>query len=346
MFGLAGGLLSTMLAFSLLLVGFDTLAAPQARKSDTKAANTGAPKAPKAAKATTATPKATKAPKAAPKAAKVPSSKGKTASPKAASQPRVDSQKALPSGRAKALFREANQAYNEGNYGTARKLFETLASQPDWRHFFVYYNLGNTYFRLQQYGKALANYRKAQRMKPNDPNLLHNIQLLYQRINKDEQTIPQLRIKFLFWYYLLSLKQLFLVVLLATYLGLLLWGVHIRRTSTQQNTGLRWYVAAAMTVVLVLWISLGIKVYREELRQVGVITAERITARSGYGRQFEPLFRLSQADEVLIKERVDVTNKEGQVEKWVRVEIFLYDKERKQRTKQIGWIPYRTVEAI
>lgn len=246
----------------------------------------------------------------------------------------------------KALFEKGNTLYNKGHFAKAAQTFRALTHNPKWTNFSVLYNLGNCYFRLQQYGVALAFYRKAQRHRPNDLDLLHNIQLLYQRVGKNEQTIPQLRLKFLFWYYLLSLKQLFFLVIFMTSVGLLLGAIYIRRSAVHGRFGLRWYAAVWMTIVVMLWISLGIKVYQEELRQVGVIKQDRITARSGYGAQFEPLFRLSQADEVLIRERVRVQTASKQVNEWVRIEIYLYDKQQKRRIRQVGWIPSRTLEEI
>lgn len=249
-------------------------------------------------------------------------------------------------GTPKERFQQANQAYNKGDYLQASTLFLSLLKQDKRKSFSIFYNLGNCYYQLQQYGLSLAYYRKAQRLRPNDLNLLQNIQLLNKRAGRTESTIPQLRLKFLFWYSLLNLKQLFWLVLLLTYLGFVLWAVYIRRSSTKQLYGMRWYVVGVMAFVAILWLSLGLKVYREEIRKVGVVTVERITARSGYGAQYEPLFRLSQADEVIIKERLLVKGTDKTQQEWFRVELYLYDKQSKRRVRQMGWVPGSAIQTI
>lgn len=71
-------------------------------------------------------------------------------------------------------FSLANQRYAEGRYEEAVSLYETLieggaASAP------LYYNLGNTYFKLGRIGKAILNYERARRLSPQEEGLLANL---------------------------------------------------------------------------------------------------------------------------------------------------------------------------
>jgi tetratricopeptide (TPR) repeat protein len=242
------------------------------------------------------------------------------------------------------LFLRANQFYNAGQYQQAIAEFSSLLQKRKWANFAVYYNLGNCYYRLQQYGHALAFYKKARRIKPNDVDLLHNIQLIYRQLEKSEQLTDDLRAKFLFWYYLLNLRQLFYVVVIFTCLCLLVWVMHIRR-STRLDYGLRWPLAALFIFGVIIWFSFAIKIYQERYVTTAIVVQSRITARSGYGESYEPLFRLSEADEVIIKERIEISLPTG-VQTWLRIETESPRDDQKILQKQIGWIPADTVTLI
>ncbi|TNE51682.1 MAG: tetratricopeptide repeat protein [Deltaproteobacteria bacterium] len=242
-----------------------------------------------------------------------------------------------------AMFRQANQLYTSGQYREATELFLKLLPNTKWANFGLFYNLGNCYFRLQSYGLALVYYRKAQRLQPNHLHLLHNIQLIFRRLGKTEPR-DNVRVKFLFWYYLLNLKQIFYVVIGFTSLFLLFWGVYIRR-SVRGLRGMKWPLTALGTLTVVLWLSLGIKLYQERVRTQGVITQNVVTVRSGYGDQFEPLFKLTVADEVAVKEKLEVTTPNGK-QTWLKVEAVLTNKDGKTKTRKQGWLPAQALQTI
>jgi len=74
------------------------------------------------------------------------------------------------------LFQEANTAYTRGTYAQARQRYEriVLRGLADER---LYYNLGNTYFRQGQLGRAIWAYEKALRLAPKHAETKHNLDL-------------------------------------------------------------------------------------------------------------------------------------------------------------------------
>ncbi|MBK05061.1 MAG: hypothetical protein CL920_36880 [Deltaproteobacteria bacterium] len=234
------------------------------------------------------------------------------------------------------LFEKGNKLYNSGQYAAAIAVYTKLYKPGKWENFEVLYNLGNSYYRLHQYGMALAYYRKAELLRPNHEALLHNLQLLHRQTKKDSTQGRKLRAKFLFWYYLLNLGQLFYVILFVTALALLLWGLHIRRSHAGKHN-LRWVVAALATIALVFWTSFGIKYFQERHTVRGVVVKNKITVRSGYGKNFEGLFLLTEADEVIIKEKTTG---------WLHIEITLPDEKTKVPTLQSGWVPESAILKI
>ena len=70
----------------------------------------------------------------------------------------------------------------------------------------LYYNLGNVYFRMNDIGRAILNYRRAESYIPNDPNLHQN--LSYARSRRLDEIEERQKTKVLrtlfFWHYDLS----------------------------------------------------------------------------------------------------------------------------------------------
>ena len=80
------------------------------------------------------------------------------------------------------LFFKANKQYDTGNYQEAVDLYEKLVLNGV-RSGSLYYNLGNTYFRLKKKGKALVNYERAKVLIPNDEDLKANYEFLSSLLN-------------------------------------------------------------------------------------------------------------------------------------------------------------------
>lgn len=77
-------------------------------------------------------------------------------------------------------------SYKNGEYKTAAAKFEELLTPKSLiKEPSVYYNLGNSYFKLGQYGKAILNYRKTLLIQPNHKNAKHNLSLARKKINKN-----------------------------------------------------------------------------------------------------------------------------------------------------------------
>ena len=86
-------------------------------------------------------------------------------------------------------FDLGNQHYAEGAYQHALTAYEqALAS--GFASGALYYNMGNAYYRLDELGQAIRHYEKARRFIPDDPQLLHNLEIARSRINAPFSTLP------------------------------------------------------------------------------------------------------------------------------------------------------------
>ncbi|MCU0651254.1 MAG: tetratricopeptide repeat protein [Candidatus Omnitrophica bacterium] len=70
-------------------------------------------------------------------------------------------------------FKEANQLYKEGRYEQAVEYYESALKQG-FESGNLYYNLGNSYFKKGELGRALLNYERAKFFIPHDSDLRSN----------------------------------------------------------------------------------------------------------------------------------------------------------------------------
>jgi tetratricopeptide (TPR) repeat protein len=75
-----------------------------------------------------------------------------------------------------SAFAKANQAYAEGRFQQAADGYESLVQSGQWNAN-VFYDLGNAYYRLGQFGKAILNYERALALEPRHPEADANLRL-------------------------------------------------------------------------------------------------------------------------------------------------------------------------
>jgi hypothetical protein len=73
-------------------------------------------------------------------------------------------------------FEDANQQFKSGDFAGAAAAYEKILESEGPRAS-VYYNLGNSYQQLKQYGPAILAYERARLLTPRDPDLLANLAL-------------------------------------------------------------------------------------------------------------------------------------------------------------------------
>jgi tetratricopeptide (TPR) repeat protein len=80
----------------------------------------------------------------------------------------------LPAGEAHALFYQANTAYRDGDYASAMRDYEHLAS-AGFESGALQFNLGNAYFKQGKLGSAILAYERAGRLLPRDADVAANL---------------------------------------------------------------------------------------------------------------------------------------------------------------------------
>ncbi len=92
---------------------------------------------------------------------------------------------------------QAEQLYNTSKYDSAALLYQSVIDSG-YQSPELYYNLGNTYFKLQEIPTAILFYEKALKLDPNNDGIVHNLKLCNTLIPDRIDEVP--RIFFIRWY--------------------------------------------------------------------------------------------------------------------------------------------------
>ncbi|HHT9137583.1 MAG TPA: tetratricopeptide repeat protein [Candidatus Wunengus sp. YC60] len=256
------------------------------------------------------------------------------------------------------LFTDANEKYLQAakciaarNNQEAELKLKEAASQYEtilthgFGHGQIYYNLGNTYYRKGELGRAILNYRKAQRLIPRNADLNANLRLAKNSTEDKElpNETPVVVRRIFFWFFLLNGNELILLaVSLYVVLMLLLFFLIVLKYSWLKRFMIGFSVGLFVAVV-----SLGIKIYEEQGVSRGVVTASKCQVRYGPGEEYEPKFEIHDGAECLI---------EGEKDDWYNVYVFVgvkQDAESKTGTEEKvakevrkGWLQKKDVGVI
>ena len=213
--------------------------------------------------------------------------------------PRLQAQ--LTEQQTRELFTEANQLFRQANeaanvspaeshdlYRSAVLRFERVASEGGVRNGMLFYNIGNAYFRMNDIGRAILNYRRAEKYIPGDRNLTLNLGTAREtrQDSFEEGQSAQVMRTLLFWHYDIqpgTRSMLFGVF------SLLFWGLAALRLFRRVwSPG--WALGLLGGVAVLFLGSLVFESTVQASQQVGVVVASQVIARTGDGQSYEPAF--------------------------------------------------------
>jgi hypothetical protein len=216
--------------------------------------------------------------------------------------PPTSAEAKLPKEKIYMLFSQANEAFRQANlersdsakadrlYEEAILAYEKIIDAGQTRNAGLYYNLANTYFLKGDLGKAILNYRRAQKLDVADANIQKN--LAFARSQRLDKVSPKTEKRILqtlfFWHYDFSLKTKFVMTCIffaacCIALTVMIWfGRSPIATTTGVITGL---------LTLCLLASVVMETRTQATTICGVITADEVIARQGDGQNYAPSFK-------------------------------------------------------
>ena len=184
------------------------------------------------------------------------------------------------------LFNRGNDFYRASKYPEAAAQYQEIIDQGTVSAE-VYFNLGNAYYRQGKIAQALLSFERAQRLKPGDADIAHNLQLVgFKTIDRIEP-VPELFVIQWMRAYVAVVPYhtaFSLVVIGWIMLFVSLAGVYVLRNAYMVRV-LRWSVLAAVFVLVLAGGTIGIHSLLDLGNDQGIVTASVVTAKSSPDEQ-------------------------------------------------------------
>ena len=232
----------------------------------------------------------------------------------------------VPDEQVDSVFDVANEEYKVGNYENAITLYEGLLSGSGAKATDVHYNMGNTFFRLEKYGKAVAAYRRALRVTPRDQDAVANLRFAREAtLDKIDQTrSAELRREVLFFHHGLSRAETETIFLCA-YIAAAALGIALLFQGSRQ---VKWLALVALFLAVVFGASYAFKWRAAANPSEAVVVTKEADVHTGPGSNYIVSFSLHDGTEMRIRKLED---------DWRQIELA--DGRR-------GWIEKANIETI
>ena len=226
------------------------------------------------------------------------------------------------------IIQKANNCYKHTEYDSAIALYKTVLKKG-WESPYLYYNLGNAYFRKGNLAKAIVNYERAYRRKPSDENIRHNLNFARQYVQDKFTRVHEFFLKR--WWRALALSMcadswayisvgLFLITLLLALMFLFSKKILYRK--------LGFYIGLVTFVLSVLTLDLALVNRHYVLNSGEAIVLRPTSVHSSPSNQGTELYILHQGVKVKILNKSDG---------WYEVKL---------PNGTIGWMPKNSLEKI
>lgn len=218
-------------------------------------------------------------------------------------------------------FAKANQAYSEGRFQEAVDGYQGLIDSGRW-HANLCYNLGNAWFRLGDFGKAILNYERALALDPHHPEASANL-----RLARDEARALELRKDRVEKYAAMANPTQYAVAAAIAFWFVLL-GLARLSFSPARSASRMALIACALLVLALSAFALYTLENGAHGRALAIVTGKDIEARLATADNASSVLTLPAGSEV------EVLSQRGD---WVYAAL---------PNEQRGWIPARAVERV
>ncbi len=224
------------------------------------------------------------------------------------------------------LMEQANQSYSSADYKSAASQYESILASG-YESAGLYFNLGNTYFKMNDIPAAILYYEKARKLDPTDDNIRFNLGLANSKIIDKMEPLPEFFLKT--WWKsardFFSSDQWakfgilgFILALFSLSFFIISGSVFLRKIS--------FWVGILMLAFMSVSLMFSLSGYREySSKSSAIIFTPTVTVKSSPSDASVDLFVIHEGTKVVITDRVDgwseVHLANGNVG-WVKTESF------------------------
>lgn len=228
-----------------------------------------------------------------------------------------------------SAYNEGNTRYEKGDYASARDAYLT-SIENGARDAALYYNLGNAYVKLTNYGRAVLFYERALRVDGNDGDAEANLEYVRARL-KDRIETPEVNplLKlFFFYHYYFSLATQAIVVLVLFSLAMLSSVFFVLARTESGKTRALVGIVAFFVMTALVGVSLSLRYTTVYHNEYAVILADEVIARSEPRENAAESFKIHEGTKVEVIRKTDT---------WCEVLL---------PNNLLGWVTRDTLESI
>lgn len=225
-----------------------------------------------------------------------------------------------------SLYQQANLLYNESAYDSAAAVYEKIINKG-YSSAELFYNLGNTYYKLRNYPLAIYYYEKSLKLDPQNEDTRHNIDIARLFITDKIEDIPEIFVK-KWWKGLSNSLTLntwaVITIIIFTILLLCVFIYIIARTKALRKS--TFFIGIILIILMICSFTISMQKYDYiNSKNEGIVITPTITVKSSPSQTSVDLFVLHEGSKVRILDKTD---------EWNKIKIA---------NGSIGWLPSSTI---
>ena len=195
-------------------------------------------------------------------------------------------------------FTEGINYYKQKEYKSALSSFLEI-TKSGVKNGELCYNIGNTYFKLDDIGRSILWYEKAKKLIPNDPDLEFNLKYLNSFVKDEREEKPSLFYDiFFFWKKPFNSQTIQYVAIILNFLFFAILSLNL----ILRKRGLKPFVFILMLLSILFIATSLYDLTKAKNFKSAVVLSEVAIIRSGFSIDATELFRLHTGTKVKIEE--------------------------------------------
>jgi len=226
-------------------------------------------------------------------------------------------------------FKSGVELYNKGDYNEAINLFVKIINNGEHSDE-LYFNLGNSYYKLNDIPNSIYYFEKALKLNPNDKDILNNLTYSQNMLIDKIDLLPSNQLSDFFNYTsdFFSIKQWLIIGTIFLYFFLILFVIYFFKRDS--NTKKKYFTLSSTFFFLtIIFILTGVTKFENQKSNIqAIIFEKRIDFRTEPNYRSEIQFNLHEGTKVNIIEELD---------DWVLVELS---------NGASGWMESKSIKKI
>lgn len=228
-----------------------------------------------------------------------------------------------------SLIYKANKEYSEGLYNDAIENYLKVIDNG-YESSELYYNIGNSYFKINDMASAILYFEKAKKLSPNNEDIIFNLNVANSKIVDKIETVPELfYIRWWNTFYKLFSVDTWAKITIFIFILTLIFASIFFLSSTKKLKKFSFWIGIILLLLTIFTFGLSSqKYYYSKKYNEAIVFTPTLTVKSSPNKNSVDLFVIHEGAKVLIIDNVD---------NWYEIRIA---------NGSVGWMPCSAVKRI